>query len=124
MSDGIIVTRHLSSSAITAAKLTSLPAGQEAWITPTLSLGTATTATGYMKDSLGFVHLRGQVNVSGTGNIFTLPAGYRPGTYKEYGVSSGGSFGVIGISTSGVVSKLVGSNGNCDLDVVTFKAET
>lgn len=55
---------------------------QEAWITPTLnSPWSAITSNPpkYFKDTLGFVHIRGEV---GTGTslltIFTLPPGYRP----------------------------------------------
>lgn len=95
---------------------------QQAWQTLTPSTGTVTTALGYMKDTLGFVHLRGQVNLPSTGAFATLPAGYRPEQYKEYGISIGGGFAVIGITTSGVISQLNGGAGNADLDVVTFLA--
>jgi hypothetical protein len=119
----IIVTRHLDDNALTVAKMAAIPAGQQAWQTVTLSNGSATTTPGYMKDSLGFVHLKGQINLTGNVAMFTLPSGYRPGAYKEYGTSTAGAFGVIGISTGGVVSRIVGSNGNVDIDGVVFKAE-
>ncbi|MDY8022849.1 hypothetical protein [Paenibacillus polymyxa] len=53
-----------------------------AWITPTLLNGWATSRpVGIMKDSTGFVHIRGLI-VNGLTNgglaLFTLPQGYRP----------------------------------------------
>lgn len=79
--DGIIVSRHI--------------AAQQAWQTPTLATGWGNFDSSgpghwgfpqYMKDTLGFVHLRGlAMNTSGVTNsnstnptIFTLPAGYQP----------------------------------------------
>ena len=54
------------------------------WIEPTLLNGWVNNSSSeypvsYMKDSLGFVHIRGTVK-DGTPNatIFTLPVGYRP----------------------------------------------
>lgn len=119
-----ITTSMLQNSSVTATKmdLTTLPAAQQAWQTMTPTVGSVTTTLGYYKDSLGVVHFRGQLNMSGTGVFFTLPAGYRPEQYKEFGTSSAGSFGVMAVATNGQVSKIIGSNGNLDLDCVTFRA--
>lgn len=45
----------------------------------------------YMKDEMGFVHLRSVAEVSGIGNIFTLPVGYRPENTYNIGVLPGGN---------------------------------
>ena len=54
---------------------------QEAWITPTLLSGFTSDVVPlrYKKDSLGFVHIQGQVeNITTTKRVFVLPVGYRP----------------------------------------------
>jgi len=59
---------------------------QEAWIAPTLlngwvNYGGTEDPVGYMKDTLGFVHIRGMIKsgVTTPGTlIFNLPPGYRP----------------------------------------------
>ena len=58
---------------------------QEAWITPTLENGWIPFALPvyntfqYMKDEMGFVHIRGLIREGIAGVIYTLPKGYRPG---------------------------------------------
>ena len=51
---------------------------QQAWITPTL-LNSATGTLQYMKDSLGFVHFRGNVKmpIGASTSFMTMPVGYR-----------------------------------------------
>lgn len=95
---------------------------QQPWINVSLTNGVITTTVGYFKDILGIVHLRGQINLTGNLTMFTLPAGYRPEQYKEYATSTAGAQGVIGIDTAGNVFRIVGNNGNVDLDVVHFRA--
>ena len=54
---------------------------QEAWITPTLLNGFTSDVVPlrYKKDSLGFVHIQGQVeNMTTVKRVFVLPVGYRP----------------------------------------------
>lgn len=93
------------------------------WVPLTPVTGTVTTTLGCLLDANGFVHLRGQLNCSAaTGTLFTLPAGYRPEQYKEFGTSIGGGFGVFGISTAGVVSKLTSNVGNVDFDTAIFQS--
>jgi hypothetical protein len=119
-----ITTAMINALAVTYAKIdfADVISNQQAWQTMTPTTGSVTTTLGYYKDSLGIVHLRGQLNMTGTGNFFTLPSGYRPEQYKEFGTSSAGGFGVMSISTAGVCTKVVGSNGNLDLDAITFRA--
>ncbi len=95
---------------------------QQPWINTSLTNGVITTTVSYYKDSLGVVRLRGQINLTGNLTMFTLPAGYRPEQYKEYSTSTGGTFGIIGVDTSGNVFRIVGTNGNVDLDLVSFRA--
>lgn len=122
--NGVIINRHIGAAEIDLDQLDvgDIIANQQAWQTMTPVTGSVTTTLGYYKDSLGIVRLRGQLNMTGTGTFFTLPAGYRPEQYKEFGTSSAGGFGVLSISTAGVCQKVVGSNGNLDLDVVYFRA--
>jgi phage minor structural protein len=47
---------------------------------------------GFMKDPLGFVHLRGAVKGGmNSSTIFTLPVGYRPSMRKNFSVAAGAS---------------------------------
>jgi len=67
----------------------------EAWITPTLLNGYTIISgypVGYMKDTLGFVHMKGLLT-GGTANqtIFTLPIGYRPLERKTLPVDFSGT---------------------------------
>ena len=53
------------------------------WIAPTLlnswaNYGGGYNNAGYMKDALGFVHLRGLIKNGNIATIFNLPSGYRP----------------------------------------------
>lgn len=61
---------------------------QEAWITPTLVNGATaydTNTVGYIKDEMGFVHLKGRIVTPAYGTqAFTLPAGYRPKQYLNF----------------------------------------
>ena len=58
------------------------------------------SAPGFMKDTLGFVHLRGLVESIGTSVdssilIFTLPDGYRPASKKIFGIMGNDSTGYV-----------------------------
>lgn len=82
---------------IDSANIKALTSGS--WIAPTfqnswVNLATATPA-GYLKDALGFVHLRGRINGGSSGTtVFTLPSGYRPGT------STAGDLYAIGVNNN------------------------
>jgi hypothetical protein len=57
---------------------------------PAFGAGTSnsgTTPAGFYKDPFGIVHLQGTVNTGATSaTIFTLPAGYRPGSQIDFAV--------------------------------------
>jgi len=85
---------------------------QPSWTTPTYSSGWSDYGSpfqtiGYFKDTLGMVHLKGMVrNSSGsskTGNIFTLPAGYRPGATMLTPVEVFNAHGRLDIQADGEV---------------------
>lgn len=84
----------------------------------------ATSTAGYMKDSLGFVHLKGLVKSGTIGQIiFILPTGYRPAGNTNYSVSSNSAFGSVSITSSGNVTADVGNNAWVSLNGITFKAQ-
>lgn len=87
---------------------------QENWITPTLLNGWYSIRTNqplqYMKDELGFVHIRGTLKkgADSTSNIvFELPEGYRPKVATTYPVA--------GIGSGPTKSCTLFTNGNFDL---------
>jgi hypothetical protein len=79
IADQSVTTTKLADGAVTASKMES----QQAWIQPTLlngwvNFGQDDTPVEYMKDSLGFVHLRGTVRGGTLGSaICNLPVGFR-----------------------------------------------
>lgn len=99
----------------------------EAWITPTLGNGwtqfNAYTLVGYMKDALGFVHLRGAIK-DGTlsTTVFTLPGGYRPASSIGFATNSATTSSIT-ISGAGALSPSAGSTTCIYLDGITFRAE-
>lgn len=104
---------------------------QEAWIAPTLlngwvNYGAGLATTGYMKDSMGFVHIKGFIKsgvaTSGT-SIFVLPVGYRPLETLYYTTSSNGALAWGSIGTNGAVAISGGSNVSFSLSMPSFKAE-
>ena len=97
---------------------------QEAWITPTLLNGwTATSgfSIGYMKDTLGFVHIRGAVTGGNVGlSILQLPVGYRPPQTTSFATTANGLFGRLMIDIGGNLFLLTGSNTNVYLDCIIY----
>jgi hypothetical protein len=67
------------------------------------------------------VAVRGRMK-SGTlsAAAFTLPSGYRPPTTCDFAVASNGAFGLIDVSSAGVVTPIGGSNTYYCLDGVFF----
>jgi len=100
----------------------------ESWVAPTLlnswvNYGGGYATAGYMKDALGFVHLKGMVKTGTIGQkIFTLPVGYRPAEINIYAVASYALFGDVYINASGDVTPNVGSSNWVSLSGIIFKA--
>lgn len=102
---------------------------QESWTAPTftnswVNYGGTFGNAGYMKDSLGFVHLKGLIkNGTIAQSAFTLPAGYRPAVDTAYAVNSNSAFGSVQVLNNGTVVPLIGNNAFVYLDGITFRAE-
>lgn len=65
--------------------------------------------TGFLKDSLGFVHLRGlfkRATAALSTNVFTLPAGYRPAKNVNFLAMANGRDARVEVDTSGQVRVL------------------
>lgn len=96
------------------------------WIAPTLlnswaNLGGAFETAGYLKDPLGFVHLKGVLQSGATNTVgFVLPAGYRPGAKTSH--PGAGVDCSVNVDTSGNVT-LNFSSGTVGLSGLTFLAE-
>lgn len=129
--NGAITTNTLADKAVNANKIEI----QQSWIAPSMLNGwtnynTSTwDVTGYMKDSLGFVHIRGFLK-GGTTNagtiVFQLPAGYRPAKngYFCSGYNAAGSASVWQVSSTGeVIIVAGGSTTYCSMGAIIFKAE-
>lgn len=106
---------------------------QEGWIPVTfqnswVNYGGTFSPASYMKDTMGFVHLRGVIKNGTVGGVpvFVLPVGYRPGYDTSFAVHSNSAFGVVqvlGQGAPGDVRVLIGNNAFAYLDGITFKAE-
>jgi len=88
-----------------------------------VNIGSPFNNAEYMRDALGFVHLRGYIS-SGTmaTSAFTLPVNYRPGSDELFVTSSNDRVGSLTITSAGGVIPRLGSNISYSLDGVTFKA--
>ena len=98
---------------------------QEDWITPTLLNGWeqfgAGDPVGYMKDDMGFVHLRGAITGGAYPSIcFNLPLGYRPSNVNTRVPAVGSAYSRCTIGDG--VQTSAGS-GWISLDGITFRAE-
>ena len=112
---------------------------QESWIAPTflnswVNCGGTLDTVGYMKDSMGFVHLKGCMKNGAIGQeAFRLPSGYISGKHQSFAVisSADGTNIIIGTvhihgvdgDPPGRVWALAGGNNQFYLDGVIFKAE-
>lgn len=103
---------------------------QEAWTEPSTLLNSWVTYSGtfhpfgYMKDSMGFVHLRGLIK-SGTANgIYTLPAGYRPAKTVMFATATNpsGTSSRVDVTAAGGVSAISHSNVFLSLEGMSFAA--
>lgn len=103
---------------------------QEDWITPTLlngwtDFGGIYETIGYMKDELGFVHIKGMVKDGSVGAIlFTLPKGYRPLKFQYHPCFSRDVLNTLTIRDNGdVFIPASASNVWLTLNGISFKAE-
>ena len=96
------------------------------WVAPTLEgtwvnqFGSPYAQAAYRKDDTGIVSLRGTLT-SGTGDIFTLPANFRPEADQFFGIYGNGSMARLKITSAGVVSLSAGA-GPIDISGVNFVA--
>lgn len=103
-------------------------ANEQPWQTPTLQngwvkYGDVFTDPAYMKDSRGFVHVRGLVKSGTVGaTIFTLPAGYRPAGSVRFATDSNGAYAAVTVTAAGLITS-TGSNTWVFLDAILFRAE-
>jgi hypothetical protein len=95
------------------------PAFENSWANE--SPGFESSAAFY-KDPFGIVHLKGLVASGALGNIFTLPAGYRPAKNLVEIVwrNTPGSAELIVFASGGVY--VANGSGPTDIDGVTFRA--
>lgn len=86
--------------------------------------GNGFSTAGYMKDTLGFVHLTGSMNCpSGERTAFTLPAGDRPPFNVSFPIEvGGGATGQGAVLTDGSVELGLSSATTCSINGMTFKA--
>ena len=102
---------------------------QDPWLTPALlnawvNFGSGLATCQYMKDSMGFVHLKGLVKNGVIGTVlFTLPVGYRPAETQHFGTASDNAYGQTVIYNTGDIFLDRGTNVWVTISGVTFKAE-
>ena len=97
---------------------------QNGWV----AFGGGGSTPGFYKDQLGVVHLRGEFKSgtssnNATGDMFTLPSGYRPAGNQQFRGGDATGSGNIAVLSSGEVRAL-NSTGNVLLavDGFTFRA--
>jgi autotransporter adhesin len=105
---------------------------QEDWIAPSMSNNWVNysasgpySPAGYYKDTVGTVHLRGNIKSGTTGNVFVLPAGYRPEYRQSYIVnaySGSYTYGECEILADGSVGFSLWNNTFMSLDGISFRA--
>lgn len=97
------------------------------WQTPTMQNGwvafdSTYNPPGYIKFG-DMVYLRGLIKSGSSGNIFVLPAGYRPAKRCLFTVSQNNALGRVDIDATGQVSGQVWSATWTSLDGICFRAE-
>lgn len=95
------------------------PAMTNGWV----AYSGAFNAPYYWRDEQNVVHLEGLIK-SGTIGLaaFTLPLEFRPLLNTNFAVCSNGAFGLLQISSAGVVTPAIGSNADFSLEGVSFRA--
>ena len=102
---------------------------QESWTYPGtenswVNYGAPFSSVRYYKDSNGLVHLGGVAKNGSIGySIMSLPAGYRPAATLCLPVVSGGTIGVLYVTSAGAVQPIAGASTSFTLDGITFRAE-
>jgi len=101
---------------------------QPGWIVPTLvnswvNYSTTNSTVAYMKDTLGFVHLKGVVKSGTSGTVFTLPVGYRPLLPLTVSWTTDIGSGAGNVMNTGVISISNFSVSLLSFDGMVFKAE-
>lgn len=81
------------------------PAFENSWA----NYGSSYVVARFRKDAGGFVHIQGMV-ASGSGTVFTLPAGYRPDTKTRFNAQGNSGLGQTDIDTDGTVDYIAGGN--------------
>jgi hypothetical protein len=97
------------------------PAFENSWV----NYGSPNVTAAFMKDSMGFVHLKGLIK-SGTldAGAFTLPVGYRPSASVHFPTVSFSAFGRVTVSAIGeVVIDTPSNNTWVSISCINFRAE-
>lgn len=101
---------------------TGQPGFQNSWV----NFAAGNETAGFMKDALGFVHLKGLIKSGTQGTVaFTLPEGYLPSLYLHFAILSNNILGRVTVDTSGNVAINeggIGSNVWANLDGINFRA--
>lgn len=126
---GTTDTQTLTNKTLTQSSWTEIgsgapaPAFENSWVN--YDGGTTFNTAAFMKDSMGFVHIKGMIKggtISASTQAFTLPVGYRPAKKESFVVNSNWAFGVIRVTSDGKVLCENGTNAFFYLDGITFKA--
>lgn len=116
LEDDAITARHFAEPVWTNITF------QNSWVNYSTDWVTAQ----YMKDDMGFVHLKGMIkNGNSTSAVITtLPVGFRPSIRQLFSVISFGSSSRIDVIPDGNVQAINITNvGWCCLDGISFYAE-
>jgi hypothetical protein len=89
---------------------------------PWRDVGGGTNPASYMRDTNGFVRLRGYLRGNGAAPavLFVLPAGFRPPYRERFPVLSEGRLGLVEVHTDGRVVLAEGSATDVTLDGIAF----
>jgi hypothetical protein len=105
---------------------TGQPAFENGW---TNFGGAQYESTGFYKDLLGVVHLKGTIQGGSVATVFTLPAGYRPAKSQFFPVVANNLFGdvlVRGVSEGGEAGRVHFNSGDdssfVSLNGISFRA--
>lgn len=125
--NGAVTTPKLANRAVTAKKLAKQPnfvaATLEAGFT---NIGGGYRPAGYMKDTIGFVHLRGVMNCpAGENTAFILPPKFRPAQTEAGPMGVGGEAGGnLQVFPDGQVRPFLPSSASaCLISGFTFRAD-